>query len=550
MTKSARSGFVWRGVGFRAQSAMSGVVTAVRGRRILLSLFVIGRGMLRRIRVCIYTAAFFSVIGGVLLAYSYLHHHMIAEDARAMIGNHISEIEHMLAGLVGQVDYEDVNERLDFWIQSKGKRAYACTYDRRDITWASPQASPQASPEQEKGWENWKEDHPKENDVRNGAERCLAYLDHVSKGRSGEYCHRLAENCINDTVSVSDEGRGVFAAVRREDYFPMNMQCLYPHVRFSKACEVRTAKEGWSSLLKAPYSFWSLITFVVGLISVGLARAMVRPLSRLQEGVREFWLHLVGKKGTYPSHLSMLADIREALKNWFASPGCTAGRQILDAVYEVAKSISHHQSHLISKDEEGRDKYKAEAFSHFVEHVGKEMGRITEICRGKDLDAGSSPPVRIEHAYEEAMSRVRQKLEEEDSGDQKSKGPKQFHVDPVGINWRQQVPNLYLEEIFYHLFVNSTQHVKEGQTDCRVRVDVVEKENVYAFSVFDNGKGLESGKVLPDFIRPYSDRSGIGLMSVTVWVQYYGGEFYEKEENPEGYSGLGVGFTVPKAKLR
>ena len=527
-----------------------------RGRQILLSLLhVIGGGTRRRIRVCIYAAAFFSVIGGVLLVYSYLQHYVTAADARAMIGEHISQVEEILAvhsinrdpvhGIY-RVPASDVDAyrdgRLNTWSLHNGTRAHACAYDRRGITWISLR-------DRDEEQKNWEEDL-KANDVRSGAERCSAYLDHALKGRLDEYCHSLAENCGNDAVSLSEEGRGIFVAIRREDYFPMSVQCMYPHVRFSKACGALTASEGWLSILNPPYSFWSLITFMVGLISIGIARTMIRPLSLLQEGVGKIWSKRVGRRGskTDPSHLSMLTAIDEQLENQFASPGFMAGRKILEGIYRVAKSVSHHQSHLSPEDEERNDKYKAETFSHLVKHVGKEMDRMMEICLDRDLGTSSSESVYVEKACEAAVYRVRKELEEEDSEAQKSKGSKRrFDIEYV-INWRQQVHNLFLEEIFYHLFVNSTKHVKEGEMICRVRVDVKEKENVYAISVVDDGKGLESDKKLSDFIRPDWDGPRIGLMSVNAWVMHYRGEFYAKDKNPKGYSGLGVEFTVPKAK--
>ena len=103
-------------------------------------------------------------------------------------------------------------------------------------------------------------------------------------------------------------------------------------------------------------------------------------------------------------------------------------------------------------------------------------------------------------------------------------------------------------QVFQNLLSNAVKYMDKPQG--QVRIGCVEEENLWKFSVVDNGPGIEEKyfeKIFQLFqrlaVQDAVESSGIGLSTVKKIVEMYGGRVWVESKPPEGSTFF---FTLPK----
>ena len=108
-----------------------------------------------------------------------------------------------------------------------------------------------------------------------------------------------------------------------------------------------------------------------------------------------------------------------------------------------------------------------------------------------------------------------------------------------------------LTQIFHCLLVNALKYVEKNKQP-RIEISDIEKENVWQFTVKDNGIGIDPMYYHKIFIifqrlqnRKEHDGTGIGLAIVTRSIEFLGGKIWVESEKDKGSN---FHFTILKNK--
>ena len=126
----------------------------------------------------------------------------------------------------------------------------------------------------------------------------------------------------------------------------------------------------------------------------------------------------------------------------------------------------------------------------------------------------------------------------------------------IAVTIENKLPTIECEEIhimqlFQNLLSNAIKYMDKPQG--RIKIDCVEKESLWEFSVTDNGPGIEEKhfeKIFKMFqalnVREEFQGTGVGLTVTKKIVELYGGEIWIESKLGEGSTFF---FTFPKQEM-